>query len=283
MTVLSAFLFIFAVCLVGVVGFGHVYWAVGTQRLRGHLRAVQLQARPLTVDFSELESLPDPVKQYFRNVLTDGQAAIATVHIRHTGQFNVGSGTDLWKPFVSEQLTTVRRPGFDWNARIAIAPGLSIRVHDAYISGEGWLQAALMGIFPLLKLNDTSTLAEGELMRFLAEAAIYPTALLPGKGLRWQPIDCHSARVTLTDGNLEVSLKVSFDKSGLIHSVRAEKRGRLVNGETIPTPWRGRFWNYHKQAGMLIPLEGEVSWVLPEGMKPYWRGRISELTYNYSQ
>ena len=40
-------------------------------------------------------------------------------------------------------------------------------------------------------------MAEGELMRFLAEAAWYPTALLPSQGVRWQGADERSAFATL--------------------------------------------------------------------------------------
>ena len=31
--------------------------------------------------------------------------------------------------------------------------------------------------------------------------------------------------------------------------------------------------------GILIPLEGEVAWILPDGRRPYWRGRIREIDY----
>ncbi|MFZ0257155.1 MAG: DUF6544 family protein, partial [Gammaproteobacteria bacterium] len=47
------------------------------------------------------------------------------------------------------------------------------------------------------------------------------------------------------------------------------------------TPWYGRFWNYDERGGMRIPLDGEVAWLLSEGPKPYWRGRITQLVYEY--
>ncbi len=34
---------------------------------------------------------------------------------------------------------------------------------------------------------------------------------------------------------------------------------------------------------MQIPLDGEVAWVLPEGTKPYWRGRISEISHGFTR
>jgi hypothetical protein len=34
---------------------------------------------------------------------------------------------------------------------------------------------------------------------------------------------------------------------------------------------------------MQIPLEGEVAWLLPEGPKPYWRGRITDIAYELAR
>jgi hypothetical protein len=67
----------------------------------------------------------------------------------------------------------------------------------------------------------------------------------------------------------------------LIDSVHAESRWRTVNGELIATPWEGRFWNYGWRDGMRVPLEGEVAWLLPEGVQPYWRGRIESISYEF--
>ena len=65
-------------------------------------------------------------------------------------------------------------------------------------------------------------LARGELMRYLAEAAWYPTALLPGQGVRWQAVDEHSADATLRDGAVEMTLRFVFSADGLLEAVRTE-------------------------------------------------------------
>ena len=51
----------------------------------------------------------------------------------------------------------------------------------------------------------------------------------------------------------------------------------------VATPWEGRFWDYELRDDMLIPTEGEVAWLLPEGPRPYWRGRIQRIEYEYAQ
>lgn len=254
-----------------------------TRTLRARLEAARVPVRPPTVDFRELPDLPDPVQRYFRTVLTDGQPMIAGVRLTHTGTFNMGEVTDRWKRFTSEQMVVAQRPGFDWNGRIALMPGLTVHVHDACVAGAGVLHASLFGLFSLADVRGTGDVAEGELMRFLAEAAWYPTALLPSQGVRWEPVDDRSARATLTDDPLSVTMLFEFDESGLIETVRAEARGRIVRGELTRAPWEGRFWNYAERDGMRVPLEGEVSWLLADGPKPYWRGRITRISYSFSQ
>lgn len=263
--------------------YGTHRWEAGTAELRSMLEAARAQTHPDRVDFRELEDLPPIVQRYFTTVLKDGQSVVAAVNIEHSGTFNMGETTGQWKPFTSTQRVITHRRGFDWDGRITLFPGLSVHVHDAYVAGEGMLRATLFGLIPLADLRGTDELARGELMRFMAEAAWYPTALLPGQGVHWEAVDDSSARATLTDGVITVSMLFSFTKDGLIDTVHANARGRMMGSEMITTPWQGRFWNYATQGDMLIPIEGEVAWLLPEGPKPYWRGNITRIEYDFTQ
>jgi hypothetical protein len=98
-------------------------------------------------------------------------------------------------------------------------------------------QASLFGLVAVAALRGTPAAAQGELLRFLAEAAWYPTALLPSQGVAWAAVDAAAARATLRDGGTTATLLVRFTADGLIASVRAEARGRLVAGAVVPTPW----------------------------------------------
>jgi hypothetical protein len=87
----------------------------------------------------------------------------------------------------------------------------------------------------------------------------------------------------LKDGEITLTMLFRLNEDGLIESVRAEARGRTVACTVIHTPWEGRWSHYELRDGMRIPLEGEVAWMLPEGPKPYWRGRIARLSYKFTQ
>ena len=272
-----------AVLLGGTLLYGAYRWNNETQRLRARLNAARVPIRPQTVDFRELEGLPAPVQRYFRAVLEDGQPMATGVRVRYEGTFNMGDTTDQWKPFTSDQKVVTQRPGFDWDARIAMMPGLPVRAHDSYVAGEGTLHASLLGLFTVADQRGTDDMAEGELMRFFAEAAWYPTALLPSQGVRWVAVDESSAHATLTDGDISITMLFTFDEQGLIETARAESRGRMVDGNGVPMPWRCRFWSYQERGGMLVPIDGEVAWLPPEGEKPYFRGRITEIYYEFAE
>lgn len=89
------------------------------------------------------------------------------------------------------------------------------------------------------------------------------------------------ARAQLRDGDLTVTLDFQFGDDGLIESMRSETRGRSVGGQMLPTPWEGRMSNYQRVAGMLVPLDGEVAWLVDGERRPYWRGRIVEIEHQY--
>ncbi len=265
----------------GIVAYGAWRWNEGTTALRARLEAARVPHPVARYDARELEGLPAPVQRYFRAALTDGQAIVAAVSIRHAGTFNMSATAEQWKPFTSQQRVITRRPGFDWDARIMLFPGLPAHVHDAYIAGAGLLHGAVLGLVTVINMVDTPELARGELMRFFAEAAWYPTALLPSQGVNWTAIDDSSAHATLTDGQLTLKLLFRFNADGLIDTVRAQARGRVVDGTTVMAPWQGRYWRYALREGMRVPQEGEVAWLLPKGEKPYWRGTTTSSRYEF--
>ena len=271
-----------ALIFVGLTAVGGMRWTGATQAILARLEAKRLPASPARYDPREIEGLPAPVQRYFSTVLTPGQSIVTAATLEHTGHFNLSPTGEQWKPFTSRQRVVVQRPGFLWDARIAMAPGVSVRVHDSYADGEGLLHAAVSGLFSVADLRGGGELARGELMRFFAEAAWYPTALLPSQGVRWTAVDGHSAKATLTDGALSITLLFRFDASGLMTSMRAEARGRIVGNEVSSAPWEGTWANHQRVDGMTVPLSGEVAWLLPEGRKTYWRGTVTSLNHEWS-
>lgn len=270
-----------AAILLAAWGGGQWRWAAKTQALLERLDAARVPAPTEHFEPRDLARLPLPVANHLRRALPETGNVVRAVEIRHRGTFNLSETGERWRPFTSRQRVVTRRPGFVWDGRVSMVPGLAVHVHDAYVAGEGILEPALMGLFTLMQLRDREEVARGELMRFLAETVWYPTAWLAGQGVHWDPIDERSARAVLTDAGLTVSLDFHFGADGLLEVVRADARGRSSGGKIIPTPWEARVANYYPHRdGFLVPLEGEVAWLTPQGRVPYWRGTITAITYH---
>jgi hypothetical protein len=272
-----------ALAAIALLGYGQQRWSALTRDLTTQLEAARIEPFPARFDARELETLPAPVQRYFRAVLKDGAPIVAAASLAHSGEFNMSETDERWQPFTSTQRVLTRRPGFLWDARIAMFPGVAAFVHDAYVAGVGILHPSIAGAFSLPELRGGGDIAHGELMRFFAEAIWYPTALLPRQGVRWEAVDERSARATLSDGPLRLTLRFTFNDTGLIDSVRADARGRVVGGAVIMTPWECRVSDYQERDGMRVPLSGEVAWLLPERRAPYWRGRIQQLRYEFAK
>jgi hypothetical protein len=267
-----------------LLAWGARRWAARAQALAGRLDTARqpLNAQPKRYETQELTGLPTPVQRYFRAVLTEGQAMVATATIEMAGRFNLSATGERWKPFTSRQAVVTQRPGFVWDARVAMMPGVAVRVVDSYIAGQGLLRAAVLGWFTMADVQGDGEIARGEFMRYFAESPWYPTALLPSQGVRWQAVDDRSANATLTDGPLTLTLLFRFNNEGLISSFRAEARGAMDGKTLVMTPWEGQWSNYQVRRGMRVPLTGEVAWMRPEGRRSYFVGGVTSLRYEFA-
>ncbi|MDP2015822.1 DUF6544 family protein [Hydrogenophaga sp.] len=263
---------------------GAVRWADLIRAHTGELEAARVNGKgqppfPTRFDARELVGLPAPVQRFFRAVLKDGQPIIAEATIEMTGTLNMSATGEQWKPFTSQQRVVTRRPGFLWNAQVDMFSGLPARVEDSYIAGQGRLVAKLMGVFTVAHVHGGGEIARGEFMRYFAEAAWYPTALLPSQGVRWDAVDEASANATMVDGPVALTLLFRFDDAGLISSVRAESRGAGVGKDMVMLPWDCGLSDYRWQNGMLLPMTGEAAWMRPEGRKAYFVGHVTKISH----
>ncbi|MBN2433580.1 MAG: hypothetical protein JXQ27_19090 [Acidobacteria bacterium] len=70
--------------------------------------------------------------------------------------------------------------------------------------------------------------------------------------------------------------------SAAVHPAWDVARGRIVYGRGLSTPWEGHWFGVKTRQGVRIPLSGEVAWILPAGPKPYRRGCIQRITFDFT-
>jgi hypothetical protein len=276
-----------ATAVVALSMIGSRQWSDTTRTMTRRLEAVPLGAsvKPSSsthYDSRELEGLPAPVQRYFRAVLKEGQPVVRAVTMEQVGTINMSAKGEQWKRFTAKQRVITGSPGFLWDARVSMLPGMKVHVADSYIAGRGLLHAAMLGLFTVAEVSGGGEIARGEFMRFFAEAPWYPTALLPSQGVQWKAVDAHAANATLADGPLVLTLLFRFNNAGLIDSVRAEARGAVNDKEIVMMPWECGMSNYEVRSGMTVPMTGNAGWVRPEGRKLYFIGTFTSLIYQFA-
>jgi hypothetical protein len=255
--------------VVPIVGTGallaHLLTAAGFRR-----RIDYITARLESATVADISRPPVPaiIKSFVHRSVPEN-AVPRPVRLSQCGAMRANPG-DAWRPFTAEQVISVYEPGFVWLARMPVVPLLSARILDCYVGGEGLLEARLLGSLPLARSTGPET-SMGELMRYLAELAWAPHAMLHNSHLSWREIDAATVEVSAESAGGRARVRLVFEH-GDVARVEADDRPRLVGSRTVPTPWRGHCSDYCEMDGCRIPTRAKASWLLEEGPFDYWRG-----------
>ncbi|MEQ8353153.1 MAG: hypothetical protein RH862_16870 [Leptospiraceae bacterium] len=263
---------------------GLALYSYQSSRILARTEVVISQAKPEpgleTVSFDSLRNLPAPVQKYFRLVLTDGQPILRKVRLIQEGELMVSPKGSKYIDFQALHWARADVPAFLWDASMAIAPAISIRVLDSYRAGTGSGEVLMLSMIKMGGQEDKPELNSAALYRYLAEAVWYPTALLPQNGVEWKYVDENRAMATLNDSGISVSLLFSFNERGEVTGIYTENRYGLFGDKFIQYPWEGKFRDYRRAGNVMIPFYAEVGWHLPDGFWLFWKGNIESASYD---
>mmetsp|Transcript_18227 Transcript_18227/g.39395 ORF Transcript_18227/g.39395 Transcript_18227/m.39395 type:complete len:178 (-) Transcript_18227:728-1261(-) len=140
------------------------------------------------------------------------------------------------------------------------------------------MKAQLPGGIPIFRQKNTPELNQGELMRWAAEATLFPLALLPHvnpksdgesgeEALKWLPSeigDDNSAILELKHRSVISLIIFHFDpETHLVTSIQA-RRPRAVGDKYEMTRWEGFCFDYEIHGGLRVPTRMEVGWQLED-------------------
>jgi hypothetical protein len=174
--------------------------------------------------------------------------------------------------FSARQTINLRRPEFEWRA--TAGPFGLISVIDALRDGEADLGVRAFRRLRIAGVSGGPTAAKGETMRYLAELAWAPDAILCNPSLTWNVIDDRTLRVSAGQGQARGEVELRLDERGRIGCVTAQDRPRKEGSSLVERPWRGRFFDYRRHQERWLPFAGEVGWVLEGQPFTAWRGEV---------
>lgn len=230
-----------------------------------------------TVQESELEGLPDCVKQWLRRSGVIGQDRIHRVKLLQSGRMRTAPHKP-WLPFKAVHYVNVDHPGFVWQARVKLAPGIHMFGLDRYCQGHGFMNIKLLGIIPLVNTKPGPEMDQSTMLRYLAELIWYPTAAL-NSYISWEEIDQHSARAVMSWQGVTAGMVLDFDESGDLRS-SVGQRYREIAGQYVLTDWGGIARGCTDFQGRRITNRTDVVWKLESGDFNWMQVEVTALEYN---
>lgn len=169
---------------------------------------------PPVFDETMIEDLPEPARRYFRFTIAPGTPLFTVADIQMEGRLSLGTAANpKWMEMTATQV--LGPPvGFLWRPRMS-AGGLAMAGSDAALRGTSWTRFWLAGLLPIVRAGGNTDHARAAYGRYVGESLFWtPAALLPGAGIRWQPLGPDSALVTLSAFGMEQSVEVHVDERG---------------------------------------------------------------------
>lgn len=244
------------------------------EREVGELLARRAEIEPETITESDLAGLPEPVQRWLRWAQVIGKERPLTVRLEQKGEFRLSEDRD-WMPFTAEQHYTTDPPGFIWNVSMKMFPLVTIAGRDRYIDGSGSIDMRLFSLIPVAD-ETGGGLNQGALLRYLNEIMWFPGAAL-SPYIAWSPIDAHSARATMTYGDIAGSATFIFDDEGRLTNMTAD---RYNDEKDAVLPWSTPIEAYGEFQGTRVPVEGMGVWHYETGDFTYVRLTVTEIDYN---
>lgn len=223
----------------------------------------------------EFDRLPALLRQYVeRSGLSPGESFRST-RIRQEGEIKLGEDAE-WQSFTATQWFSVGRPAFVWKPSMPMPVG-SVKGVDRLDRDGGRLEMRIFGAIPVANESGPDIL-KAQLLRYLAELAWVPPAMVANEQISWEQTDPRTLRATASIGDASAEIDVHFDTKGDIVEVESEGRPRDEDGETVERPWGGTFSEYREFDGIRVPTRAEVYWDLPDGRFTYFRARVTNFS-----
>jgi len=231
---------------------------------------------PEIITEEDIESLPEPVQKHLKYSQLIGKEKIRTVRLKQKGFIRTKPDAN-WMPFEAEQYYTTDPPAFIWFANAKVLPLLFLNARDKFSGGRGNMLIKLLSLFKVADARGPE-MDQGTLLRYLNEIMWFPTAYL-NNYIRWEPVDHHSAKATMSYGGVTASALLSFNEQCELINFTAE-RFMANNGQFSKETWSTPIEEYKEINGIRIPVKGTGVWNLKSGDFEYIRLEVTGIEYN---
>lgn len=227
---------------------------------------------------SQLEDQPNLIKDYFQAVISDSVIIPKFITLQQTAQFKTDVNAD-WMPITATQYFTTEKTNFLWYSEMKTSKFFWVNAIDSYINGKGNM---------LIKFNSSVTVADSwgleldksGIFRYISEAVLFPTSLVPSNNLKWDVLDSNTAEIKFSENEISVVAKLFFDSSNRIYKIETFDKYRALDigyEKSLYTIYLSEYKNFNNS--FTVPTYIEVEWDLKNGKFKYGKFTIDSILY----
>lgn len=223
-----------------------------------------------------IDSFPEPLQTYLKKSLEKSKkdlSNLGSISFKQRGLFWLKNEGDGLK-FKAQQIVSLKEKEFSWFAKIKM--GITIYVTDRLIDNVGALKASILGVYSIAE-DSGDKIHQGQVLRYLAELPWYPMAILYDHDIEWVRLSDNKIQANLVVSGVKLKVDYIFNSENLIQRIYTEDREYSELKQK--RPWEGEFSKYQDKNGILIPMHGEVSWILDNGKFTYFKGDIEDYAF----
>lgn len=223
-----------------------------------------------------IQHLPEPLKKYLHVCGYIDRSVPVNANVHWSESWLKLSPKKEWKKLRTVQFNSVKPLGRSAYMKIA---GMPVAARDLYHDGYGEMKVKLLNSINVA-FDNSKEVAQSALITTFCEFMLIPSYMLL-ENVKWEEIDDHSARATLSDNGIEVSGTFHFDDEGYFTHFETFDRYFTVGKHNYKkVKFSVIVEKYKAQKKLKIGEKVKVMWHLPEGDYEYYKGTIDRIEFN---
>lgn len=212
------------------------------------------------------DDLPAPVARFYERLYGDEVPVVESAVVSGRGTMRI-AGVTFPARF---RFSHIAGQDYRHYIELTVFGQPVMRVDEWFLDGRGRLDLP-MGT------SEGPQVDQGANLALWAEAVWMPSVWITDPDATWEPIDDHTARLTVPFGAERESFTAAFDPdSGLL--ARMESMRFKGEADEARTPWINEAFDWGEVGTAVVPLRTTVAW--GDEDSPWARLRTEEVLYN---
>lgn len=232
---------------------------------------------PAAFDPAMVADLPDPARRYFLYTIAPGTPLRSTAVLEMGGEIGMGTkDAPGYRPMEARQILATPE-GFVWALDAGIIAG-----SDGLTADASWTRFWLGGLAPVVRVGGSADHFRSAFGRVVAEGTFWtPAAFLPGPGIRWEPVDEDTARVTVAHHGLEQAVEITVAEDGRPTRVVLSRWSNAnPEGEWRLQPFGGDLSEFRDFGGYRLPTRVDGGNLIgTDAYFPFFRARVRDIRF----